>query len=171
MGYMNPIEALGTEHFVQLAAASGVDGVLTVDLPPDASEQLIPAMQCNGVDPIFLLSPTTPESRMQPMADLASGFLYYVSLKGVTGANTLDIDEVQRRLGVVRKLTDLPLGVGFGISDADSAAKVAAVADAVVVGSAVVDRIAEYGHQPEKMLEVIREFITELRTAVDSVSP
>lgn len=169
MGYMNPIEALGAEVFAERAAQAGIDGALTVDLPPDANEALIPALQQQGIDPIFLLSPTTPDSRMRQIADIASGFLYYVSLKGVTGANTLDTNEVGARLQALRTMTDLPLGVGFGISDAESAAKVAGIADAVVVGSAVVSRIDQYGDDKASMLAEITTFVSGLRQSIDQV--
>ena len=168
MGYMNPIEALGASEFASRAATAGVDGVLTVDLPPDASEELIPALQQQQLDPLFLLSPTTPLSRMRQMANIASGFLYYVSLKGVTGANTLDIDSVRSRLQELRTVTELPIGVGFGIRDADSAARVARIADAVVVGSAVVQRIGENADDKNSMLSEISQFVSGLRQALDS---
>ena len=170
MGYMNPIEALGPDTFAQAAAEAGIDGVITVDLPPDSNEQLISALQRRGLDPVFLLSPTTPDSRMQQMADIASGFLYYVSLKGVTGARTLDVAGVSQRLSELRAITDLPLGVGFGISDAAAAESVARVADAVVVGSAVVSRIGEHGDDKEKMLASISEFVAGLRAGIDSAA-
>ncbi len=168
MGYLNPIEALGAGEFSSRAATAGVDGVLTVDLPPDTSEELIPALQQHLLDPLFLLSPTTPASRMRQMASIASGFLYYVSLKGVTGASTLDIDSVESRLRELRVLTELPLGVGFGINDADSAAAVAKIADAVVVGSAVVTRIADNADDKKAMLAAIAQFVSGLRQALDS---
>ena len=167
MGYMNPIEALGAEVFASRAAEAGVDGALTVDLPPDASEALIPALQRHRLDPIFLLSPTTPVVRMRQMVDVASGFLYYVSLKGVTGADTLDVDAVDRRLGELRTITNLPLGVGFGINDTDSATKVARIADAVVVGSAVVRRIGEHTDNREVLLTEITRFVSGLHRAVE----
>jgi len=168
MGYLNPIEALGAGEFASRADAAGVDGVLTVDLPPDASEELIPALQQHLLDPLFLLSPTTPVSRMRQMSGIASGFLYYVSLKGVTGASTLDIDSVESRLRELRAVTELPLGVGFGINDADTAAMVAKIADAVVVGSAVVKRIAENSDDKKAMLTEISQFVSGLRRALDS---
>ena len=166
MGYMNPIEAMGADTFAERAAAAGLDGVLTVDLPPDANEALIPALKKHALDPVFLLSPTTLPARMQQMADVASGFLYYVSLKGVTGANTLDVDAVGKRLDELRAMTELPLGVGFGISDAESAAAVAGVADAVVVGSAVVRRVGELAHDKTAMVKEVSQFVSGLRSAI-----
>ncbi|MEM7294977.1 MAG: tryptophan synthase subunit alpha [Pseudomonadota bacterium] len=170
MGYMNPIEAMGAEDFAAAAGAAGVDGVITVDLPPDASEALIPALQNAAIDPVFLVSPTTTEERVKQIAAVASGFIYYVSLKGVTGANTLDVDDVDARLQDVRRHTDLPLGVGFGISDANAAAAVSAVADAVVVGSAVVNRMANNAADKAALLTEIGDFVSGLRRAMDAAA-
>lgn len=143
MGYLNPIEYLGYGAFAEAASEAGVDGVLVVDMPPEEADELHAALQAKGVDGIFLVAPTTREERARSICKNSSGFVYYVSLKGVTGAGHLDIEEVERQLGRLRGWTDLPLGVGFGIHDAQSAARIAKVADAVVVGSALVARIAE----------------------------
>ena len=166
MGYLNPIEVMGAQEFAASASESGVDGVITVDLPPDSSEALIPALQQHGVDPVFLLAPTTTEARVRQIAAVASGFLYYVSLKGVTGASSLDVAAVEARLNDVRTMTDLPLGVGFGISDAESAAGVAGVADAVVVGSAIVRRMGELASDRDAMFREVREFVSGLKQAM-----
>ncbi|MEM7206754.1 MAG: tryptophan synthase subunit alpha [Pseudomonadota bacterium] len=168
MGYMNPIEAMGASDFAHRAKEAGIDGVITVDLPPDANETLIPAMQAADIDPVFLLSPTTTEDRIRQIADVASGFLYYVSLKGVTGANSLDVGDVQSRLDNIGQFTNLPLGVGFGISDAESAMRVAKVADAVVVGSAVVRRVGESEMDQNDMLNHVGEFVAGLSNAVNT---
>ncbi len=146
MGYSNPIEAMGPQAFVEHAARAGVDGVITVDLPPEEAqaEGMLDALDRAGVDPVFLLAPTTSEERIRRICAVARGFMYYVSLKGVTGAGHLDSGDVAEHLAIIRRHTSLPVGVGFGIKDADSAAAVAAVADAVVVGSALVDVIARH---------------------------
>ncbi|MDE2090157.1 MAG: tryptophan synthase subunit alpha, partial [Gammaproteobacteria bacterium] len=132
MGYLNPVEVMGYEPFAAAAAQAGVDGVLTVDLPPEEGYDLIGHLRRYGLDPIFLLAPNTTQTRAAMICAAASGFIYYVSLKGVTGAATLDAEAVARKLEEIRTVTKLPSGVGFGIRDGASAAQVATVADAVV---------------------------------------
>ena len=168
MGYLNPVEVMGYEAFANAASEAGVDGVLTVDLPPEEAHELVTALRTVAIDPIFLLSPTTTDERVRRIAAVASGFLYYVSFKGVTGANRLDVESVARKLESIRAITDLPVGVGFGIRDAASAASVARVADAVVVGSALVSRIAELGDTPERIEEAVCGVLREMREAMDS---
>ena len=141
MGYANPIEAMGIAAFADRAREAGVDGVLVVDYPPEEAAGFAAALTARGLAPIFLLSPTTPESRIESVARLARGYVYYVSLKGVTGAGHLDTDEVARKLGEIRRHVTLPVGVGFGIRDAASAQAVAAHADAVIIGSRIIQEI------------------------------
>ncbi|MFO1317026.1 MAG: tryptophan synthase subunit alpha [Burkholderiales bacterium] len=141
MGYANPIEAMGVAAFAERAFAAGVDGVLVVDYPPEEAGEFAKAMTAHGLAPIFLLSPTTPESRIESVARLARGYVYYVSLKGVTGAGHLDTADVARKLAEIRRHVTLPVGVGFGIRDAASAQAVAAHADAVVIGSRIIQEI------------------------------
>lgn len=167
MGYMNPIEVLGFDNFAERAAAAGVDGVLTVDMPPEESDGMFEALTGHGMDPIYLLSPTTPAERIKHVAEKGSGFVYYVSLKGVTGAATLDIDAVAARVSEIRAHTGVPVGVGFGISDADSAARVSAVSDAVVVGSALVKRVAAAA-DAAAAAESVAELLREMRAAIDA---
>jgi tryptophan synthase alpha chain len=166
MGYLNPVEIMGYQAFAEAAAGAGVDGLLTVDLPPEEGHDLVEALRSNDIDPIYLLAPTSNESRIARICAAASGFVYYVSLKGVTGAATLNVDEVGRRVAAIRAHTDLPVGVGFGIRDAESAARVAAVADAVVVGSALVNRIAEYENDPEAGRRAVSELLAGMRKAM-----
>jgi len=167
MGYLNPVERMGTEAFVAAAAASGVDGVLMVDLPPEEGDELAARMEAAGLDPIYLVAPTTRPERLAHIAAVARGFIYYVSLKGVTGAQTLDTDALAGRLAAVRALTPLPVGVGFGVRDAATAARVAAVADAVVVGSAIV-RLAEQNlEHPEVFRAAAADLVRAMRTAMD----
>lgn len=166
MGYANPIEAMGMGQFTQAAKVAGVDGVLTVDYPPEECKDFIAALQAGGMDSIFLLSPTTDAARVDLIVNQASGFLYYVSLKGVTGAANLDIEEVKARVAEIRTKTDLPIGVGFGVKDADTARKVAAIADAVVVGSRVVVAIEQSSE--DNLLSNISQLIAELRAAIDA---
>jgi tryptophan synthase alpha chain len=141
MGYANPIEAMGIPVFAERAQAAGVDGVLVVDYPPEEAEEFAALMQRHGIAPIFLLAPTTPESRIEHVARLAKGYVYYVSLKGVTGAGNLDTGEVARKLAEIRRHVALPVGVGFGIRDAASAQAIALHADAVVIGSRIIQEI------------------------------
>lgn len=168
MGYLNPVEAMGAEAFAAAAAAAGVDGVITVDMPPEEAEPLAGLLRARGVDPIFLLAPTTDAARARRISESASGFVYYVSLKGVTGAARLDVGEVREHLAVLRRETALPVGVGFGVRDAASAAALAGMADAVIVGSAVVSRIADHKGDVGRAATSLSAFIAELRQAMDA---
>jgi tryptophan synthase alpha chain len=167
MGYLNPVEVMGYEAFATAAAAAGVDGVLTVDMPPEEAQGLIAALRRVAIDPIFLLAPNTDAARISAICAAASGYVYYVSLKGVTGAGTLDTGAVAQKLKQIRGLTQLPIGVGFGIRDAASAAAVAREADAVVVGSALVQNIEKFDGQNAKIREAIIRLLTEMRLAMD----
>jgi tryptophan synthase alpha chain len=166
MGYANPIEAMGVEKFTQLAKKSGVDGVLTVDYPPEECAEFIAALTANNMDSIFLLSPTTDSNRVDLIVKQATGFLYYVSLKGVTGAANLDVEQVKSRVAEIRAKTNLPIGVGFGVKDAATAKNVAAFADAVVVGSRMVQTIESSSE--ENLMQNVTALIQELRKAIDS---
>ncbi len=166
MGYANPIEAYGPA-FVADAAAAGVDGVLTVDYPPEECQEFALKLRAAGIDPIFLLAPTSTEQRYAEVAALGSGYIYYVSLKGVTGSAAIDIGEIAKRLPQIRARVGMPVGVGFGIRDAASAAKVAAVADAVVIGSRIIEEIENSPRlqAPAK----VAKFMNEIRMAIDGV--
>jgi tryptophan synthase alpha chain len=165
MGYLNPIEIMGYKTFVLTAKSVEVDGVLTVDLPPEEVAEFGELLRSHAIAQIFLLAPTTTQERIKSICNQASGYLYYVSLKGVTGSANLDVTAVADKLAEIRQHTNLPIGVGFGIKDAESAAKVAKISDAVIVGSALV-RLVETVPQ-EKLLETIRGFVRELRQAMD----
>ena len=167
MGYLNPIETLGYDRFVAEAGAAGVDGVLTVDLPPEEADELTERLAAADIAPIFLLAPTSSTERIRRTAELARGYLYYVSLKGVTGSAALNVAEVAEKLNAIRACTDLPLGVGFGIKDPPTAAAVAAVADAVVVGSALVGKIGELADDPERMRREVARLVAAMRQAMD----
>ncbi len=169
MGYLNPIEVMGYMAFAKAAAEAGVDGVLVVDMPPEEAGALVEQLDAHGIDTIFLAAPTTPPQRLHTIARAGRGFVYYVSLKGVTGAATLDVDAVAAKLAQMREIIDLPLGVGFGIRDAEAAARVAAVADAVVVGSAIVSRIAAHAAEPDRIPGDIRALVNSMRRAMDGV--
>lgn len=168
MGYLNPVEVMGYTEFAQRASAAGVDGVLTVDMPPEEAGGLTHALASEGLAPIFLASPTSHQQRLERIASVARGFIYYVSLKGVTGAASLDVDAVAAKLKEIRQYSDLPLGVGFGISDAQSAAAVATVADAVVVGSAIVKRLAENAGDKAAIIDSVSGVLRGMREAMDA---
>ncbi len=169
MGYANPIEAMGYEAFVERAKVCGVDGVLVVDYPPEEGEGLARQLTAAEIDPIYLLSPTTPEARIVQVARLARGYVYYVSLKGVTGASHLDLEEVRSRIAVLRRSIRLPIGVGFGIRDAQTARAVAEVADAVVVGSRIVQEIEDSPR--DAVLARVRALVASLREGMDQAAP
>ncbi len=166
MGYLNPVEVMGYERFAADAAAAGVDGLLTVDLPPEEAGELRERLRAHGLDPIFLLAPTSTEARIRRVCAAASGYLYYVSLKGVTGSAALDVDGVAARLAGIRALTELPVGVGFGIKDPPAAARVAAVADAVIVGSALVGKVEAAGDDTERARREIVALLAAMRAAM-----
>jgi tryptophan synthase alpha chain len=167
MGYLNPIEVMGYEVFAAAAKAAGVDGVLVVDVPPEEGEGLVADLRAAGIDLIYLLAPTSTEARIRRIAEVASGFVYYVAVKGVTGAGHLDVGAVADKLEEIRRLVPLPVGVGFGIKDADSARRVAAVADAVIVGSAIVSRIEALQEEPARIPETIGALLRELSAGID----
>ncbi|MGB5734431.1 MAG: tryptophan synthase subunit alpha [Thiohalocapsa sp.] len=167
MGYLNPIEIMGTETFAAAAADAGVDGALVVDVPPEEGHDLVTALRARELDLVYLLAPTSDAERIERIGAVASGFVYYVSVKGVTGAGNLDVDAVAAKLGEIRARIDLPVGVGFGIKDAAGAASVAGVADAVIVGSAIVQRIEDLADAPSRIPDTIGDFIGELRSAID----
>jgi len=166
MGYANPIERMGEEAFAKAASAAGVDGVLVVDYPPEECESFATLMRANQMDPIFLLAPTSTDDRIEAVAKVASGYLYYVSLKGVTGSATIDLDSVAARLPLIKQHANLPVGVGFGIRDAQTARAIGSVSDAVVIGSRLVQLLEDAPR--EKAVESLRAFIAEIRQALDA---
>ncbi len=166
MGYANPVEAFGMERFPAAARDAGVDGVLIVDYPPEECETFSASLKAVGLDPIFLLAPTSEEQRFDDVAKAGSGYIYYVSLKGVTGAATMDFDEVARRLPEIRARVGMPVGVGFGIRDAQTAARVASIADAVVIGSRIIEEI-EAG-SPEGAPARVTGLLASIRAAMDA---
>ena len=165
MGYLNPMHKMGYAQFAQVAAQAGVDGVLTVDSPVETIAPLQKALQQHDIDTIFLVAPTTSEARMATISKLASGFVYYVSLKGVTGAAQLDTAAVAEKIAVLRQYIDIPIGVGFGIADANSARQIAAVADAVIVGSRIVKEIEQHAGNEAQAVGVLAR---ELKAAIAS---
>jgi len=168
MGYANPLEAMGYQTFANKAQQAGVDGVLTVDMPPEESDEFLSIMDDHDIDSIFLVAPTTSEERMAKIAKYARGFIYYVSIKGVTGSAVLDVSEVAAKIELLKARTDLPLGVGFGIRDGKSAAAVSEVADAVVVGSTLVRCIEEHADRPEELPAALAALLAEMRHAINA---
>lgn len=166
MGYANPVERMGESLFIERAVAAGVDGVLVVDYPPEESHDFAAALKRAGLDPIFLLAPTSTEQRIQTVAQIASGYIYYVSLLGVTGAANLDAKAVGSQLPVIRRHSNVPVGVGFGIRDAQSACAVAGSADAVVIGSALIKALE--CASPESAPAVVHDFLAPIRQALDA---
>ena len=170
MGYANPVEAYdfkrGPDAFVRDAAAAGIDGILIVDYPPEECVDFADKLRALNMDLIFLLAPTSTPERMAQVARVASGYVYYVSLKGVTGSGALDIDAVEAMLPRIRQHVSVPVGVGFGIRDAATAKAISRVADAVVIGSKIIQLIDQ---QPrEQVVPVVREFLTGIRSALDA---
>lgn len=168
MGYANPVEAMGLDKFAAAAAQAGVDGVLIVDYPPEEAETFGAAMKAQGMDPIFLLAPTSTVERIERTAQVASGYVYYVSLAGVTGSGALNIDAVAARLPLIREKTGLPVGVGFGIRDAAAAGKIATFADAVVVGSRIIETIEQ--STPDTACAAVKTLVAGLRVGMDAVT-
>jgi len=168
MGYANPIERMGADAFAAAAKDAGVDGVLVVDYPPEESGIFAEKMRSAGIDPIFLLAPTSTDERIAEVGKIASGYVYYVSLKGVTGAANLDVSSIAGKIPAIKSHVPLPVGVGFGIRDAQTARSVAEVSDAVVIGSRIVQLLEQAA--PEAAADTLMRFIAEVRQAVDSVS-
>jgi tryptophan synthase alpha chain len=166
MGYLNPIERMGTQAFAKAAEAAGVDGVLVVDLPPEEADELVLVWRTHGIDPIFLLAPTSTPDRIAAVAKAASGYVYYVSLNGVTGAALIDLDAVLARVEQIQAVTGLPVGVGFGIRDAATAKAIAARADAIVIGSKLIQIIEDgpVAHAPAR----VTQFLSTIRQAIDT---
>jgi tryptophan synthase alpha chain len=167
MGYANPIERYGIDRFVADAKAAGVDGVLVVDYPPEECEAFAATLKSSGIDPIFLLAPTSTEARMQHVGRIASGYVYYVSLKGVTGAGHLDTEAVGRMIPRIREHVSVPVGVGFGIRDARTAQAVGSAADAVVIGTRIIQLID--GQPRDRVVPLVADFLADIRQALDAL--
>jgi tryptophan synthase alpha chain len=166
MGYANPVEQMGADRFATEAKAAGVDGVLVVDYPPEECIDFAASMRVAGIDPIFLLAPTSSEERIREAAKVASGYIYYVSMRGVTGAAHLNTQDVASIIPNIRQATAIPIAVGFGINDAASAKAVSTMADAVVIGSRII-RVLEEAPAGQAV-QSLEQFIREIRVALDS---
>jgi len=171
MGYLNPIESMGYQAFVEKAELAGVDGVLVVDMPPEEAHDLLKIIHASKMDCIFLVAPTTNEERARQICKLSSGYVYYVSLKGVTGASHLDIDSVRTNVERLKSYCGLPVGIGFGIKDTDIAAKLGEIADAIVVGSALVNLIAELEDGRDYSHEELSEHIALMADMSRALNP
>lgn len=170
MSYLNPIESMGYEAFADAAAGAGLDGVLIVDLPPEEAGEVSPLLAARNLDSIFLLAPTTSDDRIRAISDHSSGYVYYVSIKGVTGSATINVEEVAERVRHIHALTALPVGVGFGIRDAETAAAVGRVSDGVIVGSILVDTIANNQTNPEQLKAALQDLLSPMREALDGLA-
>ncbi|MFA6051599.1 MAG: tryptophan synthase subunit alpha [Methylobacter sp.] len=168
MGYVNPIEAMGYEDFANAAQRAEIDGVLTVDLPPEEAEECVALLKARGIDPVFLLAPNSNDERIKKMDTAGSGYIYYVSLKGVTGAGHLDIADVENKLNQIRANTRLPVAIGFGVKDAQTAKTVSGLGDGVVIGSALISKIEANLDDPERAKREIVELLKSMRQAMDS---
>jgi tryptophan synthase alpha chain len=168
MGYVNPIEAMGYEDFANAAQRAEIDGVLTVDLPPEEADECVALLKARDIDPIFLLAPNSSDDRVRKMDSAGSGYIYYVSLKGVTGAGHLDVSDVETKLNQIRANTHLPVAIGFGVKDAQTAKTVANLGDGVVIGSALISKIEANLDDPERAKKEIVELLGAMRQAMDS---
>ena len=168
MGYLNPIEMMGVDAFLDSAAECGVDGVLTVDLPPEEAEGFAPKVTARGMDSVFLIAPTTSDSRIESICKHSSGYVYYVSVKGVTGSAALSADEVAHKVANIKSISDIPVGVGFGISDAASAKAVSEVSDGVIVGSVLVNIIKENQQDLSAIKDQLGSRLLSMRQAMDA---
>jgi tryptophan synthase alpha chain len=165
MGYANPIEHMGIQHFIRSAGEAGVDGVLVVDYPPEECQEFATALKENGMDAIFLLAPTSTDERMEQVGKIATGYVYYVSLKGVTGSGHLDLDAVASKIPAIKKHVHVPVGVGFGIRDAATAKAIASVSDAVVIGSRIIQELETAPHTEAE--QAVQNFMAGIRQALD----
>lgn len=175
MGYYNPIHAYGREKFAADVAAAGVDGLIIVDLPPEEEDEFRPYAESSGVDIVRLIAPTSTDARIGTLVENASGFVYYVSVRGITGTSSAAASDIASNVGRIKSLTDLPVAVGFGIRTPEQAAEVAAVADASVVGTAIVEKIAnaldENGNATPQLVSETLDFVSDLAKAVRSARP
>ncbi len=167
MGYLNPIEIMGYQEFANAIQRVDVDGVLTVDLPPEEAHDCVALLKERDIDQIFLLAPNSDAERVKKMDAAGSGYLYYVSLKGVTGAGHLDTDDVEEKLAMIKQNTCLPVGVGFGVKNAETAKTLSKIADGVVVGSALISKIEANLNDPQQAKQEIIELLSSMRQAMD----
>jgi tryptophan synthase alpha chain len=166
MGYANPIEHMGLKVFGDRAKAAGVDGVIVVDYPPEESHELLETMDAVGIDVVYLLSPTSTSERIEMVANVGRGYIYYVSLKGVTGAANIDTAEVASAVAKIKAKTNLPIGVGFGIRDGETARRVADVADAVIIGSRIIQEMEK--SSPDAAIANVQKLLQDIRAAMDA---
>lgn len=168
MGYLNPVECMGYPQFIAGAVRSGIDGLLTVDMPPEESESIMPLLRAASIDPIFLLAPNSDKNRIKMITSLCRGYVYYVSLKGITGASHLVLKSIDKKVAEIRGITDLPVCVGFGVKNPQTAAEIGKTADAVVVGSALISQIESNLNNPVLIKGKITSFLKSMRRAMDA---
>lgn len=168
MGYLNPVEAMGYENFAKSAQQAGIDGVLMVDMPPEESGENAKIFADHDLDIIYLIAPTTTDARISEIAKYSTGYVYYVSIKGVTGAAEIDVADVSKNLERIRSRVSIPVGVGFGINNGKAAAAVATIADGVIVGSALVNKIAANADDPATAINEVKAVLSEMRTAMNA---
>ena len=165
MGYANPIEAIGIDNFISLIKDADIDGVVTVDYPPEESEQFVRRLKENNIDSIFLIAPTTNDNRIKLIINQATGFLYYVSLKGVTGSANINIKQVAQKVQNIKEFTTLPIGVGFGVRNAKTAKEVSLISDAVVIGSRIVQEIED--SNDVDLINNIKNLMVEMKNSIN----
>ena len=165
MGYANPIEAIGIDNFISLIKDADIDGVVTVDYPPEESEQFVRRLKENNIDSIFLIAPTTNDNRIKLIINQATGFLYYVSLKGVTGSVNINIKQVAQKVQNIKEFTTLPIGVGFGVRNAKTAKEVSLISDAVVIGSRIVQEIED--SNGVDLINNIKNLMVEMKNSIN----
>jgi len=163
MGYLNPVLTMGFETFLDKAKTAGIDGILLVDMPVEEAEPYLNLLTQFDILPIFLVAPTTTKNRLEKIAHFGKGYLYYVSVKGITGTKSVDVSDVEKHLIPIRKITELPIAVGFGIKDPESAAQVAKIADGVVVGSILVNDMAKLNNMPDLIAKTIADKVASLK--------
>jgi tryptophan synthase alpha chain len=168
MGYLNPVEAMGYEEFADAAVQAGVDGLLIVDLPPEEAGEFNELLYQRDIDPIYLVAPTTTPQRMEIVSLEARGFVYYVSIRGVTGSARLDYTEISNSINEIRRHTSLPVGVGFGINSPEAAVKIGEHADAVVIGSAIVKMMENFNGDEQAVINAVSDFLSSVRSALDN---
>ena len=168
MGYLNPFERIGPQAFAERALAAGVDGVLVVDLPPEEAEDFNRVVRTAGIDQVYLVAPNTSSERIRMICSQASGFVYFVAVKGVTGDKPVDVERINARIAETRSVSSLPVGIGFGIRTPQSAAAAAASADAIIVGSALVEVIEQHGRDSAAAAPALERLVRSLRTAIDA---
>ena len=170
MGYLNPVEAMGVDIFAQSAAKAGADGAIIVDLPPEEGVEVRRAFTEHNLDLVYLIAPTTTNNRIKLLCEAGSGFVYYVSVRGVTGSSSLNVKEIEKRLAIIKSSASIPVGVGFGIDSPEIAARVASISDAVIIGSAIVGKIEQANGDPGQAVSAVHDFVGAIHKAITNIN-